>query len=404
MLTDVDLPAPGLLWTRWATLAAALTGIGYADVWYVDERGAHHDDHGGSWARFALLDGARAVLFGHDREHSATAAADPPLDLLTGAPDWLPWDDLTALAEHDRLGFVAWHAEGRWSRVRYRDGVGDGLVQTVGAVLSNQNTMTELADIVVEWGRHPLTTMKEKDDVRTAGEQLLTAAIRGEVAAPAFQRLLGRLTDPALDLTAALESAARGGITAGTRPPRIAPGTRPPMRRVRQLSQGEHDRLVWAAMHDAPELNRPVPPVTDELAALVQWMRDRAPAGDGQCTVLVYADSTSLSVQPGDLPPATRPDDEKYATFHELSDLVRNLRRAESDPRYGRWLFLRVRTSDENVEVERRYDSWPTWWADDGVSGPWRTNLQEEMVARTRPWQPAWIRLLDPEVAYRPGS
>ncbi|MET0425239.1 MAG: hypothetical protein ABW046_15255, partial [Actinoplanes sp.] len=172
----------------------------------------------------------------------------------------------------------------------------------------------------------------------------------------------------------------------------------------RQLSQGEHDRLVWAAMHDAAELNRPVPPVTDELAALVHWMRDRAPADDGRCTVLVYADSTSLSVQPGDLPPADRPDDEKYATFHELSDLVRRLRQAESDPRYGRWLFLRVVTSSENVEVERRYDSWPAWWTDDGVSGPWRTNLQEEMIARTRPWQPTWIRLLDPEVAYRPGG
>ena len=98
MLTDVDLPAPGLLWTRWATLAASLTGIGYADVWYVDERGAHHDDHGGSWARLALLDGARAVLFGYDRDHSETVDTDPPIDLVTGAPGWLPWDDLTALA------------------------------------------------------------------------------------------------------------------------------------------------------------------------------------------------------------------------------------------------------------------------------------------------------------------
>ncbi len=404
MLTDVDLPAPGLLWTRWATLSAAMTGIGYADVWFVDHRGAHRDDHGGSWARMALLDGARAVLFGYDRDHSATADADPPIDVLTGAPGWLPWDDLTELAETDSLGFVAWHAEGRWSRTRYRDGIGDGLVQTVGPVLSTENTLQELAEIVTEWGQHELRTPAERDEVRHAAEDLVTAAVRGEVTAPAFERLLGRLTEPALDLRAALFAAGRGGITAGTRPPRIQPGERPPMRRVRRLSQGEHDRLVWAAMHDASELNRPEPPATAELESLAAWMRDRSPAHDGRCTVLVYADATSLSVQAGQHPPVERPGEPRFGMFQEVSDLVRGLRRAESDPRYGRWLFLRIQTAPDGILVERRYDSWPAWWADDGVSGPWRTNLQEEMDGRAPNWRPTWTRLLDPEVAFRPAG
>lgn len=403
MLTDVDLPAPGLLWTRWATLAAALTGIGYADVWYVDERGAHHDDHGGNWARLALLDGARAVLFGYDRDHSATAEADPPIDLLTGAPDWLPWDDLTALAEADRLGFVVWHDQGRWSRARYRDGVADGLVDTVGAVLSSENTLRELGEIVQEWGQHQLATPAERDDVREASERLLSAAVRGEVAGGAFERLLGRLTEPALDLKAALFAAGRGGITAGTRPPRIAPGHRPPMRRVRRLSQGEHDRLVWSAMHDAEELRRPAPPATGALDALASWMRERSPSGDGRCTVLVYADASSMSVQPGEHSPGDRGGERRYQAYHELNELARRLRDAEGDPRYGRWLFLRVETTATGVQVERRYDSWPQWWADDGVSGPWRTNLQEEMDARAPQWRPAWVRLLDPAIAYKPS-
>jgi hypothetical protein len=403
MLTDVDLPAPGLLWTRWATLAAALTGIGYADVWYVDERGAHHDDHGGSWARLGLLDGARAVLFGYDRDHSATAEADPPIDLLTGAPDWLPWDDLTALAEADRLGFVVWHDQGRWSRVRYRDGVADGLVDTAGAVLSNENTLRELAEIVQEWGQHLLVTPAERDDVREASERLLSAAMRGEVAGGAFERLLGRLTEPALDLKAALFAAGRGGITAGARPPRIAPGHRPPMRRVRRLSHDEHDRLVWNAMHDADELRRPAPPATGALDALAGWMRERSPAGDGRCTVLVYADASSMSVQPGEHPPGDRDGERRHQAHHELTELARRLRNAEGDPRYGRWLFLRVETTATEVRMERRYDSWPDWWADDGVSGPWRTNLQEEMDARAQQWRPSWVRLLDPAIAYKPS-
>jgi hypothetical protein len=396
MLTDVDLPAPGLLWTRWATIASALTGLGYADVWFVDESGAHHDDHGGSWARFVLLDGARAVLFGYDRDHSETVTADPPVDVLTGAPSWLPWDDLVELAENDRLGFVVWHAEGRWSRARYQAPVTDGLAQTVGPILSGENTLRELGEIVEEWGQHELRTPAERDEVREAGEQLLAAAVRGQVTGEAFERLLGRLTDPPLDVRAALAEAGRAGITAGTRPPRIPPGERPTMRRVRRLSQSEHDRLVWAAMHDAGELARPAPPATAELDALAGWMRDRSPAGDGRCTVLAYADAASLSLQPGEHPPAGAP-------LRELPDLVRRLRQAEGDPRFGRWLFLRVETSRAGIRVERHYDSWPRWWADDGASGPWRTNLQQEMGARNPQWRPSWVRLLDPEVAYRPG-
>jgi hypothetical protein len=403
MLTDVDLPAPGLLWTRWATISAALTGIGYADVWFVDDLGAHHDDHGGSWARFALVDGARAVLYGFDRDHSGTARADPPIDLLTGAPDWLPWADLAPLAEGEQLGFVVWHAEGRWSRVRYREGVGDGLAQVVGATLSSENTLVELSEIITEWGRHDLRTPAERDEVRAASEQLLAAAVRGEVNGSSFERLLGRLDDPALDLKAALFAAGRGGITAGTKPPRIPAGERPALRRVRRLSPGEHDRLVWSAMQEAFELRRPAPPATDALEELVDWLRGRSPSGDGRCSLYAYADSTSLTAQPGEFPPAERPGEERFGLFHELAERVRALRQAESDPRYGRWLFLRVEVSASGVQVERRYDSWPSWWPDDGVSGPWRTNLQEEMDRRAAAWRPAWTTLLDPEVAYRPA-
>ncbi|BAL91966.1 hypothetical protein AMIS_67460 [Actinoplanes missouriensis 431] len=387
MLTDVDLPAPGLLWTRWATLGAALTSIGRAAVWSIDDRGATHDDGDGGWARFALLDGRRAVLYGHHREHSATTHTDPPLDLLTGAPDWLPWADLSPLAENDRLGFVIWHESGRWSRVRYRDGLLDGMTDLLAPLLTAEKTITALSAMI-------------PGGTREAASILLTAGVRAELTTADLEALLGDVADG----EAALGVAARGGLLPGTRAPRIAPGKRPPMRRVRRLSQGEHDRLVWAAMHDAAELRRPAPPATGELDALVSWLQDRAPHGDGRCTLLAYADATSFSSQPGERPPADRPDEERFAAFRALTELVRALRRAESDPRYGRWLFLRVETTATGVTIERRYDSWPPWWHDDGVSGPWRTNLQEEMDARLPPYRPSWVRLLDPEVAYRPTS
>ncbi len=404
MLTDVELPAPGLLWARWATLSATLTGTGRPSAWSIDDRGARLDDDAGNWARFALLDGRRAVLYGHHQEHSDTTRSDAPFDPLTGAPDWLPWDELTPLAESIRLGFVIWHENGRWSRVRYRDGLDDGMPMLLGALLTADAALTTLTRVVTGPGRPDPGDPGGHDDVRAAGERLLTAAVRGEVTATHLEDLLTRRTGPALETTAALAVAARGGIAPASRPPRIIPGQRPPMRRVRRLSQGEHDRLVWSAMHDAAELRRPAPPTTDELATLVAWLQERAPAGDGRCTLLAYADAPSFSSQPGPYPPADRPGEERFAAFRRLTELVRELRRAESDPRYGRWLYLRVETTATRIQVERRYDSWPSWWHDDGVSGPWRTNLQQEMDARRPSWRPEWARLLDPEVAYRPTS
>ncbi|WP_433826661.1 hypothetical protein ACQP2E_31805 [Actinoplanes sp. CA-015351] len=396
MLTDVDLPAPGLLWTRWATLGAALTAIGHTTVWSIDDHGATFDDHDGGWARFALLDGRRAVLHGHHREHSAT---DPPIDLLTGAPDWLPWDELSPLAESDRLGFVIWHENGRWSRVRYRDGLQDGMSELLAPLVTAESTIIALSAMT-------------PGGTREAGERLLNAGVRAELTASDLEALLGGVSGApgalggveGLDLDAALAVAARAGLIPGTRAPRITAGKRPPMRRVRRLSQGEHDRLVWAAMRDATELRRPAPPTTDELDTLVSWLQERSPQGDGRCSLLAYADATSFSSQPGDRPPADHPDEERYAAFRRLTELVRALRRAESDPRYGRWLYLRVETSATGVQIERRYDSWPSWWHDDGVSGPWRTNLQEEMETRLPAYRPSWVPLLDPEVAYRPTA
>ena len=44
MIVTVELPTPGLLWTRWVTLAAALSAIGFDDVWSLDDTGALYLD------------------------------------------------------------------------------------------------------------------------------------------------------------------------------------------------------------------------------------------------------------------------------------------------------------------------------------------------------------------------
>jgi hypothetical protein len=380
VIKAVDLADPGMLWARWVALSAALTGVGFDDVWVIDDRGALHDDHGGNWARLTPVIGDRAVLYGYDHEYSATAHASPPIDLLAGAPDWLPWADLPPDSE---LGYVLWFEHGRWARVAYPGDVEDGLAETAGPVLDERAALAELADIVMEWA--------EADAVPAgAAEALLTAAMQGAAGPAEFAALLGDAWN-----------AERGLAVATRRPEPREPGERPAARRVRRLSEREHDRLVWAAMREAVERDRPAPPPTRELDAVTAWMRGRAPHSDGRCSLLLHAAGTSLSTRRGEFPPAERPGDGRFGLFHEVVELAGPLRAAEAHPRSGRWLFLHVETTATDVTVERRYDSWPAWWADDGISGPWRTHLADELATRDERWQPSWAALLDPEVAYR---
>lgn len=103
----------------------------------------------------ALVDGGRAVLYGYGRENSATLVADPHIDLLAEAPDWLPLDDLERRAAADDLGFVLWHDGGgaAWTRVGYPGGVEDGMQEMVDWALDESATLTQLEDVVWEWGQ-----------------------------------------------------------------------------------------------------------------------------------------------------------------------------------------------------------------------------------------------------------
>ena len=348
----VDLPPPTVIWHRWATLAAALTAIGFDDTWTVGEAGAHHDDGGGNWSHLTLIEGGRAVLYGYDHEYSDTVAADPPIDLLAEAPPWLPWEELTDRAARDELGYVLWHDGNQWAKVPYPEGMQDGLRSTAGQVLDDHKAGAELTEFVFEWGEHTVDTPEERDEVAAAATRLLH-----DYRPERLNDLLGRL--PAFDAYAGHTVAARAGLIPGTTAPHTAAGTRPPRRTIRKLSETEHDRLIWAAMQQAEEKKRPTPVPTGELGALITWLRGRAPAADGRCSLLAYADATSVAARQGDHPPAEHPDEGRFGLFRELSTLVRRLREAEADPAHGSWLFLRVETTPEAATVDRRYDSWP---------------------------------------------
>ncbi|WP_428963581.1 hypothetical protein [Micromonospora fluostatini] len=401
-----DIGAPDTLWTRWGALATALAALGHDDVYWCDADGAHHDDHGGNWARLVLVEGDRAVLFGYDHEYSDTVCASPPVDLLAGAPAWLPWPELTRHAEDDQLGYVYWYEAGAWSRVPYPDSLhDDGLRATAGAVLDADRARLELGEVVFQWGGHePADEPTERAEVDRAADRLLAAASAATVDAAVVAGLLGRLRSRPVDPAAGLTAAGRAGLTPGAVRPVLPPAGGAPPRRVRTLSEDQHDQLVWAAMRQATELPRPTPGDSPELAALVAWVRGRAPAGDGRCALLVQVTDTALRQHPGTAPPARRDGEDQWQPFREAGELVRRLRRVEADPAHGQWLFLRVETTAEGSTVQRCYDSWPSWLPADDHGGPWRSELAPETARRAPAFRPAWSALLDPGVAYEtPG-
>ncbi|MFI6822332.1 hypothetical protein ACIBJE_15450 [Micromonospora sp. NPDC050187] len=402
-----DLPVPDLLWNRWALFAGALTALGVDDVYWCAADGAHHDDHGGNRSRLVLVDGGRAVLFGYDHEYSETVTATPPIDLLAGAPAWLPWPELLRWQADDQLGYVYWYDDGVWSRVPYPDDVSDGLVATARAVLDEERARLELVNVVFEWGEHERDDPAERDDVAGAAARLLAAAEACALDAEALSGLLGRFPADAVDLTAALAVADAAGITPGGRtPPAVPAGTAVPARRVRTLSDDGHEDLVRAAMREEPERQRPEPAHSPELAALVDWVRAQAPAGDGRCTLVVVATDTSLGTQPGPQPPRALTGETDWQGFKELSGLTRELRTAESHPECGRWFFLRLATTPEGYAVERRHDSWPDWYPSSRYNSLHLGDLRTELDRRAPGYHPSWASLLDPGTAWRdvPGD
>ncbi|WP_344586689.1 hypothetical protein [Actinomadura vinacea] len=115
----------------------------------VHANGVTHDDSGGNQWTLRLIEGGRAVLYGCDHEASKTRHREQPLDLLAGAPRWLPLERLVSLQQGRELGFVYWY-ESQWHRVAYpADVQDDGLAFTVGGTVDMHKLVLSVADVVL---------------------------------------------------------------------------------------------------------------------------------------------------------------------------------------------------------------------------------------------------------------
>ena len=80
----------------------------------------------------------------------ATSATTPPTTSSLSDPG-----RALALVAADDLGFVLWHDGGgaAWTRVGYPGGVEDGMQEMVDWALDESATLTQLEDVVWEWGQ-----------------------------------------------------------------------------------------------------------------------------------------------------------------------------------------------------------------------------------------------------------
>ncbi|MCX5387322.1 hypothetical protein [Streptomyces sp. NBC_00083] len=126
-----DLPEAELLWARWGLLAVLEASAEEEELAFVhrtghwiDGGGLHLDDCGTTCWTLERLGQGRFVLYGED-ESSGVKWHKPSIDMLAGAPDWLPLDTLRHLIDGYELGCVYWYENGAWARAPYPDSLDD---------------------------------------------------------------------------------------------------------------------------------------------------------------------------------------------------------------------------------------------------------------------------------------
>lgn len=398
-----DLPYPDVLWAAGTvhTMLEAIRGGKYPSH-SVSEGTVRYETGGGSWWELVRVAPGRAVLYGEDVDMSDGKWHSPPVDFLTGAPDWLPWETLVDLESGKELGFVYWWREPTgWERVPYPDDLtDDGISGVVREAVNRERLVSALEEEMPEGGDGE--ALLRHVEARTLTAARLAAAfapdtVVGGAEGGATPGALPSL--PGRNLAAGLDVARRAGVLTGSSPSELPPGSGPPAdRRVERYSDRQHAALVLAAMREAEELPRPEPEPHPELRErLAARLRSLARHGDGRTVLLVQVAGGRVS---GDRQHELSPRSVERDTFALIEEVC--AAEAETHPERGRPLFLRAETTPDTLRIDTAYDSTPDWWpGEDPVPPTWLVGtLWHEMARRAPEWRPAWAELLPPDVRY----
>jgi hypothetical protein len=136
---------------------------------------------------------------------------------------------------------------------------------------------------------------------------------------------------------------------------------------------------IHRQMRDTHERDRGLP---QRPTLLARWYRISEPSISFEYTVMV--DQGEL-VPLGDAP--WLPE----ALQVSLSNVLRELHRAEAGEESGGWITAQVRVAGGRITIARAFDSLPPWYAG---KGPTLRALTWEMQQRSAAWRPAWASLL----------
>lgn len=401
-----DLPEPSLIWALASVSCAVSAGLG--DFWpefqRLEDDGLQMDDGGGNWWRMTRVGGGRFLLVGWDRTGETYSSDELPIDLLAGAPEWLPWEWVERVEERrGDFGFAYWW-DGTWQRVSYPDWVEeDGLGIMLSAWSAAAELVPELServDSALRYRKDAPAEFPEQETVEAVIRALAEAVPAGRVSPESVRETLGPLND-VLDLEAPLEILDRAGLLLGDRtPPEVPAGTGRPATRPGPwvINYNDWEGMVTRVARAATERQRPEVPESDLLRELKEWMRDAAGRHGGTLTYTALCEdrASTMSLYDGAGERVGDPD---------MPTKVNELRRLEGHPEHGSWFFLRVHADPEGVTVERAYDHYPAWWRSSGfMSTPSIGSLRAEMDRRAPEWWPHWVWLLDDEIPQHPPA
>lgn len=208
-----DLPTPEILWARWGLLAvleATEEGeetppVHRTGCW-IDEGGLHLDDCGSTWWTLARMGEGRFVLYGED-ESSGVKWHKPPIDMLAGAPDWLPYAKLRRLLDGYELGCVYWYENGAWSRAPYPESLDDDGLDC------GMNRFVDRDDVVRSLG------LGQGD---CGGDAVLARAERHELTPGALESLVAASEDDLWELPPMLRALDLTGLAGDGESPDVA--------------------------------------------------------------------------------------------------------------------------------------------------------------------------------------
>ncbi|WP_242891712.1 hypothetical protein [Actinomadura litoris] len=255
MPVKLEMSDPEDLWAEASALAMLTVGTdGFGATVYPD--GARGDDVGNGWHGMSWIGGGRAVLYGYDVDASKTRHQVPPMDLLAGGPDWLPWEWLSDMMRREQLiQYVFWWDGSSWGRTDYPDGLRDG-----GYGDTRRDDQVE--DAFLAFAEDPKAAREAFEDlIRAARARTVDRAVIDALQRHLDPENFDIEPDEPFDTDAMLAVAERAGVTPGSARPELPPGRGEPAdRRVwlldhlrhwslfeeRQLTEGIPPSLCWS--------------------------------------------------------------------------------------------------------------------------------------------------------------